>query len=111
MSDIKQRYHIPSANFIGHADVAPRRKTDLSRFFPWKLLAERGFGRWCDPPFAEAPASFDATAALRALGYDTGDLVAAIRAFELHYLPDELASAPTERSRALLYCLYQKTQR
>lgn len=111
LADIRERYHIPSANFLGHADVAPRRKTDPSRFFPWKMLADHGFGLWCDPPFAEAPLAFDATAALRALGYDSGNPEAAIRAFNLHFLPDERPSALTERSRGLLYCLYKKADR
>lgn len=108
LADVKQRYRIPDANFLGHADVAPRRKIDPSRYFPWKTLAENGFGLWCDAPFAEPPATFDAVAALRALGYDTGDVSAAIGAFKLHFLPDEPAPALTERSRALLYCLYKK---
>ena len=108
LADIRERYHIPVANFLGHADVAPRRKTDPSRYFPWKTLADRGFGLWCDPPFPEPPTPFDSMAALRALGYDTGNPEAAIRAFTLHFLPDELSSALTESSRSLLYCLYQK---
>ena len=108
LADIRERYHIPVANFLGHADVAPRRKTDPSGYFPWKTLADHGFGLWCDPPFPEPPPAFDATAALRALGYDTGNPEAAIRAFTLHFLPDEPSPALTERSRGLLYCLYQK---
>jgi N-acetylmuramoyl-L-alanine amidase len=108
LADIKERYHIPAANFLGHADVAPKRKTDPSRYFPWKALADHGFGLWCDPPFAEPPLAFDATAALSALGYDTGNPEAAIQAFNLHFLPDEPSSALTERSRGLLYCLYRK---
>lgn len=111
LADIKERYRIPAANFLGHADVAPKRKTDPSRYFPWKTLADHGFGLWCDPPFPEAPAPFDAAAALRALGYDTGDVGAAIRAFNLHFLPDELASELTGRSRGMLYCLYLKADR
>jgi N-acetylmuramoyl-L-alanine amidase len=111
LADIGERYHIPAANFLGHADVAPRRKTDPSRYFPWKTLADHGFGLWCDPPFPQLPAAFDAAAAMRALGYDTGNPEAAIRAFNLHFLPDEPSSELTERSRGLLYCLYQKTNR
>jgi N-acetylmuramoyl-L-alanine amidase len=111
LGDIKRRYRIPSANFIGHADVAPRRKTDPSRHFPWKTLAERGFGLWCDPPFAEPPVSFDAVTALRALGYDTGDRGAAIRAFKLHFLPEDASSELSERNRGLLNCLIEKAAR
>lgn len=108
LADIKERYHIPAANFIGHADVAPRRKTDPSRYFPWKTLADHGFGLWCDPPLAPPPQPFDAALELRALGYDTEDIAAAVRAFKLHFLPEEPASGLDERGRALLYCLYQK---
>jgi N-acetylmuramoyl-L-alanine amidase len=108
LGDITERYRIPAANILGHADVAPRRKTDPSRYFPWKTLAERGFGLWCDPPIAEPPAAFDTTAALRALGYDTGDAAAALRAFKLHFLPEERLPEMTDSSRALLYCLYRK---
>ena len=36
LADIRQRYPIPAANFIGHADVAPTRKADPSALFPWK---------------------------------------------------------------------------
>jgi N-acetylmuramoyl-L-alanine amidase len=111
LADIKERYHIPSANFLGHADVAPKRKTDPSRHFPWKTLADSGFGLWCDPPFAEPPPAFDATAALRALGYDTDNAVAAIRAFNMHFSPDEGSSVLSERNRSLLHCLYEKAAR
>jgi N-acetylmuramoyl-L-alanine amidase len=107
LADIKQRYHIPAANFVGHADVAPRRKTDPSRHFPWKTLADSGFGLWCDSPFAQPP-ELEAALQLRALGYDTEDPAAALRAFKLHFLPDEISTGLDENGRALLYCLYRR---
>jgi N-acetylmuramoyl-L-alanine amidase len=111
LADIRERYHIPAPNFLGHADVAPRRKTDPSRYFPWKTLAQNGFGLWCDPPYPALPPAFDATAALRALGYDTADAAAATRAFKLHFLPDEATPGLSDLSRGLIYCLYQKSER
>ena len=111
LADIKDRYRIPAGNFLGHADVAPKRKADPSRYFPWKSLADHGFGLWCDPPFPEPPPAFDAALQLRALGYDTGDVAAAIRAFKLHFLPDEPSVELTGRGRALLYCLRGKAER
>lgn len=108
LADIRERYRIPAANFLGHADVAPGRKVDPSRYFPWKTLADHGFGIWCDPPYAQPPWPFDEALQLRALGYDIDDVAAAMRAFKLHFLPDEPSSGLDERGRALLHCLYQK---
>lgn len=108
LADIRERYRIPAANFIGHADVAPRRKVDPGRNFPWKRLAEQGFGLWCEAPLPPPPSPFDAVDALQALGYDTHDPEAAIGAFKLHYTPDRSAPLLDEADAALLYCLLQK---
>jgi N-acetylmuramoyl-L-alanine amidase len=108
LADIRQRYRIPAANFIGHADVAPRRKVDPGRNFPWKRLAEQGFGLWCEAPLAPPPSPFDAVAALQALGYDTVDAEAAIGAFKLHFAPDRSAPLLDDADAALLHCLLQK---
>lgn len=48
LAGLKKTYGIPVANFIGHADIAPARKNDPSAFFPWKRLADHGFGLWYD---------------------------------------------------------------
>ena len=45
---LKERHGIPSKNFIGHSDIAPTRKVDPNANFPWKELAEEGFGLWYD---------------------------------------------------------------
>lgn len=45
---LKEEYKIPTANFIGHSDIAPSRKVDPSIEFPWKKLAEEGYGYWYD---------------------------------------------------------------
>lgn len=45
---LKKTYNIPAANFIGHADIAPTRKNDPNVTFPWKRLADSGFGLWYD---------------------------------------------------------------
>jgi N-acetylmuramoyl-L-alanine amidase len=108
LADIKERYRIPTANFLGHADIAPGRKVDPSRYFPWKTLAENGYGLWCDPPLAPPQQPVDEELELRALGYDTDDLAAAVRSFKLHFMPDEPASGLDDGGRALLYCLSRK---
>lgn len=45
---LKKRHGIPTANFIGHSDIAPSRKVDPNITFPWKRLAEESFGFWYD---------------------------------------------------------------
>ncbi|MBJ7881747.1 N-acetylmuramoyl-L-alanine amidase [Gelidibacter salicanalis] len=48
LKDLKEKYKIPAANFIGHSDIAPTRKNDPNKTFPWKALAEEGYGLWYD---------------------------------------------------------------
>ncbi|WP_219921424.1 N-acetylmuramoyl-L-alanine amidase [Rufibacter sp. XAAS-G3-1] len=45
---LKKTHGIPAANFIGHSDIAPSRKVDPNPTFPWKKLADAGFGIWYD---------------------------------------------------------------
>ena len=111
LRDIAARHRIPAANYLGHSDVAPRRKEDPGRLFPWRQLAQHGFGLWCEPPLPEPPAAFDVLLGLRAFGYDTSDPRAATRAFRLRFLPDDVTAAWDDRLRATLYCLLQAAER
>jgi N-acetylmuramoyl-L-alanine amidase len=110
LADIKERYAIPAANFLGHGDVAPGRKVDPSRLFPWQRLAARGFGLWCEPPYPPAPAGLDDATLLAAFGYDVSDPAAAVAAFKRHFAPDDTSPDMTEESRALLNCLVSQKQ-
>jgi N-acetylmuramoyl-L-alanine amidase len=109
LNGTQERYRIPAANYLGHADVAPRRKVDPSRYFPWATLARQGFGLWCDPPLPEPPTAMDTTLALRAVGYDVSDFEAAIGAFKRHFVQDETTTELTDRDRSVLYCILSKT--
>jgi len=106
--ELRTRYPIPAANFLAHGDVAPGRKVDPSRLFPWRRLAQQGFGLWCETPPASAPAGFDAMLGLQALGYDIAAPAAARAAFRRHFAVSDVDAdlAPTEQ--ALLYCLLRK---
>lgn len=105
LADIQARYRIPAPNFLGHADVSPGRKVDPSAWFPWRLLARYGFGLWCDPPFAPAPASFDPMLGLATLGYDTRNAAAAIHAYKLRFAPNDPGPILTQDDSERLYCL------
>jgi len=108
LTDIQERFHIPGANVVGHADVAPRRKVDPSVYFPWKTLAAHGFGRWCASPTTAVPSSFNGTLALQALGYDVSDTEAAIIAFKRHFLADESSPTIGPKEREVLHCLIEQ---
>jgi len=149
LAGLKKAYGIPAANFIGHADIAPSRKNDPSAIFPWKQLADNGYGLWYDagplpspngydpavpadsaglpqPPLP-APIRPDTTAldtqlarlnaaypifnpreALRIIGYDTQDLPAAIRAFKLHFVQQNVNAQLTDADNRILFNLYKK---
>ena len=109
LSDLRQRYRLSAADFLGHSDVAPGRKSDPGILFPWRLLAEGGFGVWCDPPYPPSPPGFDPMLGLRAIGYDTRQPGAAIAAFRMHYTPGTRSDDPLERDGALIHCLAQKS--
>ncbi|MEJ7684963.1 MAG: N-acetylmuramoyl-L-alanine amidase [Segetibacter sp.] len=86
---LKIKYSIPAANFIGHSDIAPSRKVDPGIFFPWKTLADSGYGLWYgDTTNVIVPDSFNCAQALRIIGYDVRDSIAAIKAFKTHFLQD-----------------------
>jgi N-acetylmuramoyl-L-alanine amidase len=86
---LKKAYSIPASNFIGHGDIAPTRKNDPNWRFPWKQLAEKGFGNWYDDATnVVLPAGFNHLQALRIVGYDIKDTNAAIVGFKRHWLQD-----------------------
>lgn len=111
LDGVVARHRIPRANVLGHGDVAPGRKVDPSRHFPWRRLAAAGFGLWCDNPPAVPPAGFDPALGLRALGYDGSRPAAARAAFRRHFAgrDDEAELDPGEQ--ALLYCLLASPRR
>jgi N-acetylmuramoyl-L-alanine amidase len=111
LADLKARYRIPAANFLGHGDVAPRRKTDPSWWFPWERLAGHGFGVWCEPPYPVVPPGLDTVTLLGAFGYDVSDPAAASGAFKRRFLPHEASEEMTDDARALLYCLVLRKQK
>ena len=107
---LKEAYSIPTANFIGHADIAPGRKVDPNRYFPWQKLAENGFGFWYDTTGIQVPATFDAMQALRIIGYDIAKPEAAVQSFKLHFVQTDSTKTINEDDRKILFDLERKYQ-
>ena len=107
LAQLKENYKIPDANFIGHADIAPKRKVDPNIQFPWVLLAQKGYGVWYEPNEQfTLPASISIPFALAMVGYDIKDTTAALLAFKRHFRTDSTAMI-TENDRSVLYQLIQ----
>ncbi|WP_426669641.1 N-acetylmuramoyl-L-alanine amidase [Mucilaginibacter sp. McL0603] len=108
LAHLKKAYNIPANNFIGHQDIAPLRKPDPGPFFPWKVLAQHGFGYWSDDVLELAPDNFDYATALRLIGYDTSNITAAIVAFKRHFVQTDVTAQLTQLDLNVLYNVYQK---
>jgi len=107
---LKRAYNIPTANFIGHADIAPGRKVDPNKYFPWQKLAESGFGYWYDTTQVMVADSFDAMLALRIIGYDIRKPDAAIQSFKLHFDQNDSTNVLTDADKKMLVDLVKKYQ-
>lgn len=106
---LKKEYQIPQENFIGHSDYAPVRKNDPSAYFPWKKLADSGFGYWYDTAYLkDPPPDFNAMLALRVIGYDIRKPDDAAKAFKLHYIQNDTSLPLTDYDKKVLYNVYLK---
>jgi N-acetylmuramoyl-L-alanine amidase len=89
LAQLKNKYQIPVDHFIGHSDIAPRRKVDPNINFPWKTLANSGYGIWFEPdPNIQLQSGLTIKQALSLVGYETKDSIAAILAFKRHFRQD-----------------------
>ncbi len=92
--NLMQKYNIKPWNVVGHSDVAPLRKVDPGRAFPWKTLAQEGIGIWYQNTFK---AKNDVVSLLQEIGYDVSGeeaQIASAYAFRRHYLPNEIIIEP-----------------
>jgi N-acetylmuramoyl-L-alanine amidase len=108
LASLKKRHGIPAANFIGHGDIAPTRKNDPNWRFPWRQLADKGFGYWYDDTTnVTIPDNFNHLQALRIVGFDMKDTTAAIVGFKRHWLQDTTKGLNQEQKK-VLYQLMKK---
>jgi N-acetylmuramoyl-L-alanine amidase len=107
---LKKQYSIPAANFIGHADIAPGRKVDPNRNFPWQQLATNGFGLWYDTTSTQVPDNFNAMQALRIIGYNIQDSASAVYSYKLHFVQTDSSRMITDADKKILSDLMKKYQ-
>jgi N-acetylmuramoyl-L-alanine amidase len=110
LAKLKKDYNIPAANFIGHADIAPGRKVDPNRNFPWQQLATDGYGLWYDTLNTQVPDNFNAMLALRVIGYNIQDSASAVYAFKLHFVQSDSSKVITDADKKILTDLAKKYQ-
>lgn len=115
--ELSQRHGIPPGNVLAHSDIAPGRKVDPGRFFPWERLhREHGLGAWPDAArtasFRDAapPDARHLAALLRLLGYKVdaaapGSVEAAVAAFQRHWRPDKVDGKADRETVARLRAL------
>ncbi|MGC4035976.1 MAG: N-acetylmuramoyl-L-alanine amidase [Chitinophagaceae bacterium] len=99
---LKRAYNIPTANFIGHGDIAPGRKVDPNWRFPWKQLADSSFGYWyADTTNVIVPHNFNHLQALRIIGYDLKDTAAVLSSFKRHWMQDSTIGFGEQQDKVL----------
>ena len=115
---ILQRHPIPPHRVLGHADVAPARKTDPGEMFPWATLAAAGVGLWPAPDTPPvAPATIDIAQVQRdlaAFGYavepagstDTQTALV-VAAFQRHFRPASVTGEADAQTAAIAAWLAQ----
>lgn len=109
LDTLKTRYFIPTANFVGHSDIAPTRKNDPNVNFPWELLSQNGYGLWYgDTSMIVVPTNFNDLQALRIIGYSIKDTAAAIVAFKRHFEKEDSCATFSEADEKILYDLMEK---
>jgi len=123
-TNIVQRYpDISPINIVGHSDIAPGRKSDPGPAFPWQQLYQEGIGAWYDEDtkakylfrFNQSmPTNNQIISKLKAYGYDVkgaesdDGFKALIRAFQLHFRPDNYGGKMDAETAAILYALAEK---
>lgn len=124
-ANILQRYpDISPVNVVAHSDIAPTRKSDPGPMFPWLELYEEGIGAWYDTDtkkkFIEEftdeglPTKADIVTHFGTYGYDAtianseAGYRSLVRAFQLHFRPNNYDGEVDIETAAILYALVEK---
>jgi len=121
---VERNPDIDPVNVVGHADIAPTRRVDPGPLFPWKRLYEAGVGAWYDDDtmiryrqlFSTGmPSIYEVQQQLAKYGYQveaTGELDTqtrfVLRAFQMHYRPENVSLTVDAETASILYALVEK---
>ncbi|WP_199636254.1 N-acetylmuramoyl-L-alanine amidase [Serratia sp. PAMC26656] len=123
--NILQRYpDITPINVVAHSDIAPGRKSDPGPQFPWRQLHQAGVGAWYDDAVKQhhqreyhcqgIPTQRELLALFAKYGYDTSAATDAegycqlVRAFQLHFRPQQYGGVMDVETAAILRALVDK---
>lgn len=124
--DLIRRYQIAPENVLGHSDIAPLRKQDPGKLFPWTYFAQNGIGAWPDGVRVikylagrapNAPANVSVIQALlKQYGYDRipqsgildKDTRDTIGAFQMHFRPSDISGNADAETEAIARALVEK---
>ncbi|MBQ7413782.1 MAG: N-acetylmuramoyl-L-alanine amidase [Alphaproteobacteria bacterium] len=89
---IINKYRIQPHHIFAHSDMAPTRRYDPGRFFPWKNLAKDGIGSWPADTniIPDDIKHLSVKKLLEEIGYPTDNEKAALYAFLRHFMPEEI---------------------
>jgi N-acetyl-anhydromuramyl-L-alanine amidase AmpD/CubicO group peptidase (beta-lactamase class C family) len=109
---------------IGHADIAPQRKSDPGPRFPWYQLHQHGIGAWYEQQRLshywrlfnqQQPSLGLLQAALRSYGYGITEsgrydplTEATLNAFQMHFLPWQVDGRPNSYTAAAVFALLER---
>ena len=116
---------IDPIDIVGHADIAPERKSDPGPYFPWQQLYAACIGAWYDQDTVQKylnifnkqqlPQIINIQRAMSVLGYplevnDIWDEQSryALRAFQQHYRPSDYSGKLDVESVAIVFALVEK---
>ena len=108
--NLKKKYFIKKENFLGHSDIAPLRKIDPGKKFPWKKLSKYNLGNWyskkekkIDVNLKKIEHSFFKN--LQKLGYRYFSVKnrksndqKIIKSFQSHYLPNRVTGKVDQKT-------------